>query len=1033
MSRYPAVLLCFVLSGAAALVYQTVWLRELSLVLGTTELAVATVLASYMAGLALGATAGGVLAARLRRPLFAYGVAELVAAALALAVPAALALARRLHDGWLGGLSELPAEGAAASTLVFALAGFLVLLAPTAVLGATLPLLVRHTVRSEEEIGARVGGLYAANTLGAVLGALLAGFWWIAALGLRGATLAGAGLNAAAFLLALLLARGAAPPVADPARPSDAPRGGPTGRASWIYPLVLLAGVASFSEEVLWTRLLAHLVGGSVAAFATMLAVFLLGIALGGAAGARFSRSPAGAAAGLAGGQLGAALCAGAAFALADRLPGLARMLGAGAAGGFAANGALAALALLPLSVCIGASFPCAVRLVARDPGDAPRATARVYGFNTVGAIAGALLAGFLLLPAWGTAGTARAGVALHALVGAAAALAFAPALGRHARMLAAAGAVGLAAVLLVPLRAPLRLLLSSPFGGLEADGEMVFAAEGRAASVVLLEQNGVWRLRTNGHPEAEIVPPGRPPYGEGLQWWLTCLPVLARPSTERMLVVGLGGGVALEGLPPSVRAADAVELEHEVVEANRAVAELRGRDPLADPRVSVAVTDARSALARTTERWDAIVSQPSHPWTAGSSHLYTREFLELVRDHLNPGGVLVQWVGSVFLDAELLASVAATVGEVFPHVRVYRPKATMLIFLASDQPLEPERNLAELDWPERTRAHFARLGLRAPEDLAARLALEDAGVRRLAESGEVCTDDRNRLAFARVGGDGAAALDAALTAYDPLPVVAGLALDGVLLAERIAQRRDERRAFAVAEALPTPLARSLARARALRALGRGGEAWEEAQTALLLDAADAEARFLAIEPRLGEVAAGQAPDEVARLVADLPDPAAAVLEGTRFAQMGDWPALAALDARLARAAPSHAAYPAAVRLRATARTADAARGDRRGRGREALALIDGLLVDDPSPHNLLLRIDAAMAADEPLAALETGRELLRWLEPGAPPLAASTGRLVASTVARLLDARGPLGGDPRVPRGRFDALQRRLAALAAP
>src|SRR5690606_26319387 len=219
-----------------------------------------------------------------------------------------------------------------------------------------------------------------------------------------------------------------------------------------------------------------------------------------------------------------------------------------------------------------------------------------------------------------------------------------------HARRLAVAAAGALVALAFVRPGPPENLLRSDPWSRKPAGGPIVHHAVGRSATVLLLESPfGGWTLRTNGLQDADIPPPGARPALYAVAHWLGFLPVLARPELESMLVVGLGGGIALEWIPPSVRTIDVVELEPQVIEANRAVAALRARDPLADPRVRLHVNDARGALLLMEGGLDAIVSQPSHPWTAGASHLYTREFFELARDRLSDDGVLVQWMGLAF------------------------------------------------------------------------------------------------------------------------------------------------------------------------------------------------------------------------------------------------------------------------------------------------------------------------------------------------------------------------------------------------
>ena len=207
-------------------------------------------------------------------------------------------------------------------------------------------------------------------------------------------------------------------------------------------------------------------------------------------------------------------------------------------------------------------------------------------------------------------------------------------------------------------------LLRTSPLN-IENHGRILYYDVGRSASVVMLEQDGGLALRTNGLPEAMMDMPGTPPAFSG-EFWLSPLAVIARPRTESMLIVGYGGGVVIEGVPPSVRSVDVIELEPQVIEANRATRALRKRDPLADPRVHLISNDARGALSLTARKYDAIVSQPSHPWTAGASHLYTLEFMQQARDHLNDGGVFVQWMNVTFMDEALLRSLTATLLTVF-------------------------------------------------------------------------------------------------------------------------------------------------------------------------------------------------------------------------------------------------------------------------------------------------------------------------------------------------------------------------------
>ena len=215
--------------------------------------------------------------------------------------------------------------------------------------------------------------------------------------------------------------------------------------------------------------------------------------------------------------------------------------------------------------------------------------------------------------------------------------------------------------------------------------------------------------------------------------------PALARPDAERLLLIGLGGGGTLAAIPPSITSIEVVELEPRVLEANRIATPRRGGDPLDDPRVRVHVGDARGALLLSPTRYDAIVSQPSHPWTSGASHLYTKEFFELARDHLTDEGVLVQWMGSVFITPPLLQSLLATLLDVFPHIEVLRPDPTSLVFVASGEALDivaAGRRALQSD-----AAAFASAGISRIEDVAATLALTTEGVRSLAGDAPLLTD----------------------------------------------------------------------------------------------------------------------------------------------------------------------------------------------------------------------------------------------------------------------------------------------------
>jgi len=1000
--RFVLLLACFLLSGFAALLYQTAWTRELSFVFGTSDLAVAAVLAAYMGGLALGAAAAARFAPSLRRPVLVYGLLELAIAVSALLVPAVIGGVNAVYVALFAsgtGLAEpMPA------TVVFQLLGAAAaLLPPTALMGATLPLLARHAVQREEQIASRIGVLYAVNTAGAIAGTLCAAFLLMPELGLRQTVWVGAALNAVVFALAAGLARAVPAPA-----PASAASEGPAMAAgsAWVLGAMALSGAVSFTYEVAWTRLLGHLLGASLHAFATMLASFLLGIALGSAAAARLASTRQRAAVGFAVCQLGTAIASFAAFALADRLPALSLSLGAGP-GAAAANALLAGAALLPITLCIGATFPFAVRVRTASPEAAARGTAQVYAWNTLGAIAGSLAAGFVLLPSLGFEGTVAVGVLANLALAALASLR-AP----QRRLLPAGIAAALAlGALVFPPVAPMTLLSASPMNAARRPPEILHHAVGRTTSVMLFEAQGRYRLTTDGLPEAGVDPVGSLSEG-GVAQWLGALPGVLRPEARDVLVVGLGGGVALEVMPSSYASVDVIELEPEVLAANRLLSPLRARDPLADPRVRVHLGDARGMLQLAGRRFDAIVSQPSHPWTAGASHLYTREFFDLVRSRLAPGGVFVQWMGINFVDDDLVRSLVATLLDAFPHVEVFRPRNAGLLFAASDAPIDTlagaRRALANAP------ADFARLGVHRIEDFAATWALDEAGARRLAEGAPRNTDDHNRLASrsARLGDDkldeeSAAAL---LREGDPLRGVGELVIGP--LARRLLNLGQQARA--------TDLA--IVRGGTEAEIGLGWVALAARQSARALryfrravllapDDEDAHAGRVQAEWTAGHVRATWPSEEAERWPSHH-----ALHRAWGLARAEDWEAVRALDRQLAAIRPGHGLFVAASRVRARAWLATGEASD----ARVALGITEPLLVRRAVLRDSLLRAEAALRAGEPEIACASLERVAHRLVPGGG------GRGLAVRASRL--ARELPEGQPRFERIRA-LLARRVPA----
>ena len=1043
-------ILCFVLSGFAGLVYQTAWTRQFALVFGTSEIAVATVLAAYMGGLALGAALIERWLPRVRRPVATYAALELGIAASALFwVPLLTRAGDALLQYAFGGQSVPPGSEQFSVTAFYLLSAFAALLLPTTLMGATLPLLARHAVHRDDQIGSRIGLLYTANTVGAVAGALTTAFALLPNLGLRGTTWAAAAINVGIFFAAAALSRSiaaeksATPNIAE--LETAGARWTPLPGSAWVLPIMLLSGAVAFAHEVLWTRMLSHIVGSSIYAFAVMVASFLAGIALGGAAGSYLARSRERAATLLGAAQLLAGLWAIAAFYLLDSLiPDKAGLFG----NGLVANSLLGFLLLLPLTVAIGLTYPLAVRVLTDRAQRAATASARVYAWNTLGAIVGALGAGFFLIPMLRYEGSVVVAATSSAIL---AGLSWA--LLGEGRWLRRTGAVAAALVVAVAVAAPKpavpeRLLRTSPLN-VGAFGNILYYDVGRSADVVMLQQNGGLALRTNGLPEALMDSSGMSPRFSG-EYWMSSLAVLAQSDARDMLIVGYGGGVVVEGAPPSVRNIDVIELEPKVMDANAATRGLRRRDPLSDPRLNVVINDARGALRLTNKRYDAIVSQPSHPWTAGASHLYTREFMQLARDHLHEDGVFVQWMNVAFLDEDLLKSLTGTLLKVFGHARIYRPDPNTLIFLASSKAFDVEQRLADKEaLITQFAGHYGRLGINCVEDLIAALAVDDDGAVALAQGASLITDDDNRMATSSVfdglggasHGMSAEATGRALAAYDPLqrsdswiygPLRSRLAFD--YIARRLAYfavldpsllDRMQRMGQALGKSAETRYVEGLWRSlRGDRDAGR-----QLVRESLAAYPGSNLLRYSYLQSVEQDIIRGTAASDVMSEVAALPADIRAVFQAATAMSAGRFAAAAALEPSLSSARWTDAWMPSAALLRADCRSRVTNNDVKHRLGDEAIEMLDRLILVQASVPVYGLRARAALAADRPDVLLESVASLAQWLGTAVRSEDASTRTRAKESLAEFRGVLAANAGDPRVDRRRLTEVQASLDA----
>ena len=722
--RRAAILALFLFSGASGLIYQVVWFRLLATVFGATVPAATTVLAAFMSGLALGSYLLGGSGDRTGRPLRLYAGYELGIAVTALAALVAMERMRPVATLLSSALGD---SGAGLAAARFAVA-FLVLLIPTTLMGATLPVLSRALVRDREAAGVNLSALYAANTWGAALGALVAGFLLIRLLGLRGTVYVAAVINAAVAVAAWLLARRSAAAArqgaaAEPRRENAAARGTtdvparrddpkePAGGGSGgVYsqrrprygeaapprPATLLvtfgaAGATTLAYEVLWSRVLHALLGNSTYAFTTTLVVFLGGIALGGWLVRHVIDriAPVRLYAGLQAGIAAAALLSLPLLTGVVDLRGLQGFFAAGATP-WAAElgvrfGASVALLLIPTTL-MGATFPLVARLYLSHAGRVGAEVGTVYAVGTAGNIAGALLAGFLLVP---LAGITRS-LALVALLNGVVAAAIVLLAGRPRRATRLALSGACLALGTATVAAPVSFQFPADT---EAPGDVVlFYREGITATTKVYEKP----LTARKHMSVDGIYIGGAGGAEKKEQVLAHLPKLLLPRFRSELAVGLGSGVVPgeSGRHAELERLDIVEIAASVA-AGAARFERENHAILDDPRVRLLVTDGMHYLATATVHYDIIASDAkSRPRSRGNGLFYSREYYRLARDRLTPEGLFIQWL-PLHLPRRVYESVLRTFAASFPHASLWVLPDRDTFLVGSRSPLTPNWSLA--------------------------------------------------------------------------------------------------------------------------------------------------------------------------------------------------------------------------------------------------------------------------------------------------------------------------------------------------
>jgi spermidine synthase len=738
-SRFALITALFFLSGAAGLAYQVLWMRALGLFFGSDMYGVSIILSTFMGGLALGSLIGGRLAEHTRRPLLWYGIAELGIGAFALGFAPLLAAFEPLLEGvYPQGSGDDPALYHALRVLLASGA----LLAPTTLMGATLPLVMKHFVRARDVLGRLAAHFYAVNTLGALFGTLVAGFLLLPYLGMAASTLCAVavnlGIGGLCAALGLRTAHAgpgpASPRELDPLPGLSAQARERIARAALVA--IGLSGFASFALEVVWTRILLVSFSATVYSFASMLACFLFGIFLGSRAIAAFvdrHDNPTGLFAAL---ELGVGVSIGVLCLLLHAVPGLfgrllngvALALGEGRDQALVVATLIASFALLVIpTTLLGATFSVALRAYTTSVARVGRRTGNLYAANTAGAILGSLGAGLVLIPTLGANTTLALLAVLFAGIGvylarAQRGLSAAPLADRPVYAAAAAAALLAGASLFVPYQVTLNFNQRA-----DADAELVFHAEGVQNTIdVIRSASGETALAVGGNVEADD--------GEIQRRHFVLkghLPLLYLEEPKTVLVIGLGMGITLQATTrhPGLERIDVVELSPEIVEAQRYLEDVNG-DVLANPLVNVRIDDGRVYMKLASRRYDMITADPIHPKISRVGYLYTREYYASIRERLEPGGVVCQWMPIYQIAPTRLRSAIRTFIEVFPHATLWYVRNHLLLVAPQDSPQLDFRRVRQRFEDPGIREDFASIGIASPVELLGHLVMGPEEIR---------------------------------------------------------------------------------------------------------------------------------------------------------------------------------------------------------------------------------------------------------------------------------------------------------------
>jgi spermidine synthase len=677
----PLLLVLFFGSGCAALIYEIVWFQMLQLVIGSSAVSLGVLLGTYMGGMCLGSVVLPRIVSGRRHPLRIYALLELGIGLIGVLILFGLPKVAWVYSAHVGsGFSAILLRG------VFAA---ICLLPPTILMGATLPAIARWVESTPRGIS-WLGFFYGGNIAGALFGCLLAGFYLLRVHDSVVATFIAAAINGAVALAAFVLSASVRYETQVEPQPASATEGKiselpsvPPKFPSPVYVAIALSGLTAIGAEVVWTRLLSLTLGGTVYAFSIILAVFLFGLGIGSGVGSALvhrSLRP--------GMLLGwcqlllTVAIAWTAYMLAKSLPywPIDPSLTANAWVNFQLDLARCFWALLPPTLLWGASFPLALAAVAARGQDAGRLVGGIYAANTIGGILGGVGFSIIFIPRFGTQQSQRLLIGLAALAALLMFVAFAWKSWKAHLLAATLRGISICAALILFSFLLARGVSKIP-GELVAYGrymasrlgesQILYVGEGMNSSVAVsqLWDRDVRNFHVSGKIEASSDPQDM-----RLQRMLGHIPAMIHPQPRSVLIVGCGAGVTAGSftVQPGVEKITLCELEPLVPKIASKYFSAENFNVVNDPRTTIIYDDARNYILTTHDKFDIITSDPIHPWVKGSATLYTKEYFELVRSHLNPGGIVTQWVPLYESDLSVVKSEIATFFEVFPNGTIW-------------------------------------------------------------------------------------------------------------------------------------------------------------------------------------------------------------------------------------------------------------------------------------------------------------------------------------------------------------------------